>query len=451
MPEPKTPSFEARLMQRERRVSRSSIGRLAKTARAAAGLGPAVLSARLRGKAGLDAADVADVSRLVERLGELKGVAMKAGQILGYVDVTLPEELRSLLSTLQRASPRTPFAQIEETLRSELGERADPLLAGLERDPIAVASIGQVHRGTLPDGRAVAVKIRHPGIDRAIAADFRSARVGALASAAFAPGALATVKGFIEEARRALVEECDFEVEAQRQTTFHEMFRNDPSVVIPEVAPEWSRRAVLVSRWLPGRDLDALLSTEPPAAERNRIGEALFRFYVGPLYRHGLFHADPHPGNYAFPDDGRIVVYDFGCTRAFDPATVRALAELADAVRRDRASRVDAALEALGAHPPTRPEARDHARTLLRGFFAPLLQPGPHVIQPGAALEARALFRDKRLMLDLALPGELLFLFRLRFGLYSVLTRIGARVDWSALEQELAAQPAAPALSSATA
>jgi predicted unusual protein kinase regulating ubiquinone biosynthesis (AarF/ABC1/UbiB family) len=367
------------------------------------------------------------------------------------VDVTLPDELRALLSTLQTASPRSPFTEIEATLRRELGSRGEELLAGLEPDPVAVASIGQVHRAKLPDHTSVAVKVRHLGIERAIAADFRSARTGSLLGAALAPGALATVRSFIQEAQRALLEECDFELEAERQSTFRTMFRSDETIVIPEVLPGWSSKAVLVSRWLPGRSLDELLLGEPSAAVRNRIGAALFRFYVGPLYRHGLFHADPHPGNYALPDESRVVIYDFGCVRRFEPETVRALRELADAVRRDRASLVDAALEALGARPPTRPEAREQARTLLRGFFAPLLRPGPHVIEPGAALEARTLFRDKRLMLGLALPGELLFLFRLRFGLYSVLTRLGARVDWSALEQQLAAQPGPVAISSATA
>lgn len=432
-------ALRARFREDERAVPTSGLARLWKTGRSAASMGTAVLGGRLRGRrGGLEAADVNDIVRLVAQLGELKGVAMKAGQILGYIDVSLPDELRGLLSVLQTASPASPFETIEATISAAFGDRAGALLAGLDRTPIAVASIGQVHRGRLEDGTEIAVKVRHPGIDDALRSDFRAAGAGSAFARLIMPGAGATVKGAIEEARSALLDECDFALEAERQVTFASLFAADATVVIPAVLPEWCAPTVLTSAWTPGRSLDAFLAGDPPQPLRDRLGVALFDFYIGTLYRHGIFHADPHPGNYAVRDDDRLVVYDFGCVRTFERATVVTLARLASAVRDDDLAAISAAMGALGTNLPPDGASLEHTRALLRGFFAPLLLEGPRRVDPGAGFETRQILSDKRALMKLSLPGELLFLFRLRFGLYAVLARLGAVADWSALERDLA-------------
>jgi predicted unusual protein kinase regulating ubiquinone biosynthesis (AarF/ABC1/UbiB family) len=196
----------------------------------------------------------------------------------------------------------------------------------------------------------------------------------------------------------------------------------------------WSRRAH--DRLAPGQSLDAWLASSPTPEARNRLGEALFRFYVGTLYRHGVFHADPHPGNYGLAGEGRVIVYDFGCVRRFDAATMRAFAALVSAVRDGDRTVMEDALHALGANP--RPTMNDSLRKLLRGFFGPLLVPGPRRIRPDEGIEARQAMQTKRAIMHLALPGKLLFLFRLRFGLYAVLSRIEAEADWAGLESRWA-------------
>ena len=405
----------------------------------------AVLGGRFRGRGqGLEAADLDSVARLVERLGQLKGVAMKAGQILGYVDPSLSPELRGLLSVLQTASPPSPFPEVESTIREAFGERGEELLARLERAPIAVASIGQVHRATLRDGQEVAVKVRHAGIEAALASDFRAASLGSsIATSVF--GVMGgSVRSFVEEARSAITEECDYLQEAARQAEFVRLFEADPEIVIPPVVFEWCGAGVLTTGWRPGQGLDAWLATNPSSATRNRIGDALFRFYVGTLYRHGLFHADPHPGNYGFLEDGRIVIYDFGCVRQFDAITVQAFAALVSAVRADNPVAMADALSALGANP--RPTLNSHLRKLLRGFFAPLLVPGLQRIRADDGLDALQVMQDKRAIMQLALPGKLLFLFRLRFGLYAVLSRIEAEADWASLESSWASDALARGL-----
>ncbi len=424
-------------------VPTSRIGRMWRAGRSAAGMASAVLGGRLRGRGdGLAAADLAAIAKLTGRLGELKGIAMKVGQILGYIDPSLPPELRELLSVLQTQAPASPWTAIETTVRDAFGDRAEVLLAGLVPKPIAVASIGQVHRGVLADGPEaaldVAVKVRHPGIEDAMRADFGNAAIGAV-FARLIPGG-SSVRGMIDEARAAMLDECDFEREAGYQRQFASWFAEHPTLVIPAPVTAWCAPAVLTTPWMPGRSLEEFLASDPPPAARDRVGAALFELFVGTLYRRGVFHADPHPGNFAIQDDGRVVIYDFGCVREFAPRTVDALAALVAAVRRDDPQAIDRAMRVLGAVPPSRPKSRDHMRTLLRGFFAPLLVAGPHAVDAGAALVAEQLLRDKRALLGLALPGSLLFLLRLRFGLYAVLARLGAVADWGALEMRWAAE-----------
>lgn len=427
----------ARFREEEVAVPTGRLARLWRTGRSAAGMAGAVLGGKWRGRGdGLAAADREQIARLATRLGELKGIAMKVGQILAYVDPTLPPELRELLAVLHTQAPASPFAAVEATLTDSFGPRAPELLAGLERTPVAVASIGQVHRGVLADGREVAVKVRHAGVEQALRADFRNAALGAVFARMFPGGS--SVRGMLDEARTAMLEECDLALEAARQREMADRYADHPALLIPRPIDEWCAPAVLTTPWLPGRSLDELLAENPSQDERDRVGIALFELFVGTLYRHGVFHADPHPGNFAFRSDGRVVIYDFGCVRRFEPAVVGALIALLHAVRADDEDAIADALVQLGAAAPTRPQTRAHQRVLLRGFFAPLLEPGVHAIDPGGALAAGDVMKDKRAILELSLPGSLLFLLRLRFGLYAVLARLGARADWAALETRFA-------------
>lgn len=370
---------------------------------------------------------------ITRALGELKGLAMKAGQMLSYVGESVPPELRETLKVLQQAAQPSPWSEVEAQLRGSLGAKADELLAGLDRAPIAVASIGQVHHGRLPDGAEVAVKVRHPGIERALDGDFKNATAGT-AFASFLIPAGVTVDGFVTEARTMLLAECDYALEAQRQTRFAGLLAGDATLRIPAVHSAYSSEAVLTTTWLPGRRFDDFRATASQA-ERDRAGEALFRFHVGALYEHDLFHADPHPGNYAFREDGTLVVYDFGCVREFPHRIVQALARCADAIRRDDLPAAFGALAVVGATPPTKDDERQVLRELLRGFFSPLLTPGRRRFDVGAFSGARDLLADKRRLMKLRLPAEMLFLFRLRFGLFSVLHQLGAEADWAALER----------------
>ena len=420
-------------------IPTSSLARLQKTASAAARIGMGALASRLRGEElGIGSLSPDAMAKLVETFGELKGVAMKFGQILSYVDGSLSPEARRLLAVLQVMSQPTAFALIQRTIVGDLGARGQTLLARLEREPVASASIGQVHRGVGEDGARIAVKVRHPGIEEAIRADFRTAAIGTLFAQLAAPGV--NVEEFMTEAEARFLEECDYALEARRQIRFGEIFAGHASITIPAVHRDISGPRVLTSTWHDGAGLEAFLGTAVYAAERVRAARALYEFYVGTLYRHGLFNADPHPGNLLFAPDGCVTILDHGCVREFGPDVVLWLARLSRAVRADNARDIQIALVAIGMNNPTRDF--DVTRSVLRGFYAPLLETGQHRVERDQAVSMRQVAKLRKSLLRIHLPGKLMFLFRIRIGLYAVLARLGAKLDWIELEEELA-DPAA--------
>jgi predicted unusual protein kinase regulating ubiquinone biosynthesis (AarF/ABC1/UbiB family) len=416
-------------------IPTSSLGRLGRTALTGARVGLGALAGRMHGRdLNLGSLSPEALARLVESFGELKGIAMKVGQILSYVDGSLDPEARQFLAVLQLYSQPTPFAQIERTIQEDLGARGQALLARIEREPVAAASIGQVHRAVREDGTLVAVKVRHPGIDTAIRADFKAAAIGKVMARAFAPGI--DIAEIIEEAQARFLEECDYSLEARRQARFVELFASHKAIAIPAVHLDWCGPRVLTTTWREGAGLEAFVGARPSSEERERAARALYEFYVGTLYRHGLFNADPHPGNLLFSPEGRVTILDHGCVREFDRHTVAGLIRLSRAVRADDESQIQAALSAIGMPKPA--VDFEVTRGLLRGFFDPLLTPGRHAVPADRAVAMGETVKLKRKLMRMRLPGKLMFLFRIRFGLYAVLSRIGAEIDWASLEDELA-------------
>lgn len=425
----------SRLLGAEKAIKTSRLSRLVATGRSAVGLASTVLGRR-DGDVDLEA-----LERLVSRLGELKGLGMKLGQIMSFIDPSLPPDTRAMLAVLQRQAPASEWSAVEAVLSQTLGPRAAELLKTFERTPFAVASIGQVHRAGLEGVGPVAVKVRHPGIERALAADF-SAAVGGLGLAnTMLLGAASDAKALVDEARAAMLAECDFSQEAQTQRAFATWLAGDEVLVVPEVLDAWSGPAVLTTRWEPGLSLDAFLATGPSQAERDAAGAALFRASVGGFHALGLLHADPHPGNFAFRD-GRVVLYDFGCVRRYSREHTDAFAAMAEALRAGDGPGLAAAARRFGFR-LERAEQLVLLERFARSFFAPMLARGPSRIAPDEAVEARQMMKDKRALMKLGLPAHLLFLLRLRFGLYAVLSTLGACQDWGALERSAASGAAA--------
>ena len=242
-----------RLLANPKALPTSSLGRLGRTAATALLSGRALLGRSLRRPETLPSdLDPETIARIVSSIGELKGIAMKAGQILSYIDIALPEEMRDALAVLQTHAQPMDIGRVRDIIRAELGERSGPLLESLEPPPLAAASIGQVHAARLRDGTRVAVKVQYPEIARAIENDFRPAAVGTALGSLFFPGA--RIDAIVREARDRFLEECDYVHEARCQDRFGGLYRGHPVITIPAVHADYCSRRVLTTTLLHPND-----------------------------------------------------------------------------------------------------------------------------------------------------------------------------------------------------
>ncbi|MGY4768308.1 ABC1 kinase family protein [Kribbella sp. CWNU-51] len=248
-------------------------------------------------------------------LGELKGGAMKFGQMLSLMESAMPEELaapyRAALTKLQDSAPPMPASTVHTILSRELGKRWRDRFSEFDDLPAAAASIGQVHRGILMDGREVAVKLQYPGAADALRADLRQLGRFARTFGTFVPGL--DMKPLVAELQERIGEELDYDREAQAQQQYADAFKDHDEFVVPRVIKH--SPSVIVSEWIEGRPLSSII-TDGTQQERDEIGLKYVRFmFSGPKYA-GLLHSDPHPGNFRVMPDGRLGVVDFGlCAR----------------------------------------------------------------------------------------------------------------------------------------
>jgi predicted unusual protein kinase regulating ubiquinone biosynthesis (AarF/ABC1/UbiB family) len=302
-------------------IPTSRIARLSRVGRLAAGQAARQFGTRAAnvvrdeesGQAALERRQIEAAEQIVAVLGTMKGAAMKLGQVLSFLDVGLVpeayrEEFQAKLAELRDAAPKVSFKDMKKVLEGEYGDRLDDVFETFDPVPIAAASIGQVYKATLHDGRDVAVKVQYPGVAAAVRADMQNLGVILRLMKSVFPGLDVNAMG--EEIRQRIHEELDYELEAQNQRTLARIFRGHPFIVIPEVMTDLSHEKVVVTEFVRGRGFEEL--KQLPQVERDRLGEIIFRFYFGCMYRHRQFSGDPHPGNSLLLDDGRMAFLDFG-------------------------------------------------------------------------------------------------------------------------------------------
>jgi len=262
--------------------------------------------------------------QIVAVLGTMKGAAMKLGQVMSFLDVGLVpeehrEEFQQELAKLRDAAPTVSFKQMRKVIEEDLEGPLSETFSEFDEEPIAAASIGQVYRARLAeDGREVAVKVQYPGVAGAVRADMQNLGMIMGLLKRMTPGM--NVKAVTAEIRERIEEELDYELEAQNQRSLARIFAGHPFIFVPEVIPGLARERVLVSEFVHGTGFEQLKLR--PQAERDRIGEIVFRFFLGCLYRHRQFSGDPHPGNFVLLEDGRVAFLDFGLFKRMDEAAV---------------------------------------------------------------------------------------------------------------------------------
>nr|WP_245595460.1 AarF/ABC1/UbiB kinase family protein [Glycomyces tenuis] len=372
-------------------------------------------------------------------LGQLKGGAMKLGQALSVFEAALPEHLaspyRQALTKLQNAAPPLPAASVHGVLERQIGPEWRERFASFDDTPAAAASIGQVHRAVWHDGREVAVKIQYPGAGDALRSDLRQlARIAPLFKV-LQPNF--DVKKLTVELRERLLEELDYELEAATQRQFADAYRDDGQILVPEVVHAGSE--VLVTEWISGTPLSEVIAEGTPEM-RDRAGQLLATLHFSAPKRAGLLHADPHPGNFALGDDGRLIVYDFGATARMPGGMPVQVGRLTKLTLEGKADEVVEGLRSEGFVPA---DLEIDAPAIL-DFLTPMLAPlGAEEFQFSREWlrgESTRLTNQKseayKLSKQLSFPPSYLLIHRVTMGSIGVLCQLGARGRWRDILEE---------------
>ncbi len=276
----------------------------------ASGLGVEAEIARPAGRSKETAPRAEELARDLEQLGP---TFIKIGQLLSTRADLLPVEYIEALSRLQDDVLPFPFAEVERIVSEELGLRISKAFADFEATPLAAASLGQVHRATLRDGRAVAVKVQRPGIREQIAEDLDSFKeIAQLLDRHADAGRLYQLEKVVDEFRKTILRELDYRLEAQNLVSLRENLRDFDRILVPEPVEDYTTSRVLTMEFVSGRKITALSPLTKLEIDGAQLAEELHRAYLKQILIDGFFHADPHPGNVFLTDDGRLALIDLG-------------------------------------------------------------------------------------------------------------------------------------------
>ncbi len=414
-------------------VERSSLfgelRRMARTSGAVGGIAARVAGARVLGRRTDRAAHAEDLKTI---LGGLKGPLMKVAQFLSTVPDALPAEYAAELAELQSNAPPMGWPFVRRRMANELGPDWRSRFAEFSQEAAAAASLGQVHRGRLPDGTDVACKLQYPDMPSTVEADIRQLRL-AMSIYHRMDGAIQNDEIFKELSER-LREELDYKREAAQMRLYDIMLRGDPRVHIPLPVEGYCTTRLLTMNWLDGRALLRRLEEDPSQEERNEIARALFRAWYVPFYRFGVIHGDPHLGNYQVRPDGSVNLLDFGAIRVFQAKFVRGVIDLYEAVRDNDDAKAHHAYETWGFAELSK-EKMDVLNQWARFLYEPLLQDRVRPIQetndPQYGREvAEKVHAGLKRTGGVRPPREFVLMDRSAIGLGGVFLRLRAKLNW---------------------
>ena len=410
---------------------------------------PMVAGRVLRGEDGMDLQRMKEsAENAVKVLGDLRGIALKLGQTMSYVDGLLPPEATEIyqkaLATLQSRAPTVTFEEIRAEIERGLGRPLDEAFVRFDEAPVASASIGQVHRASLRDEHGelheVAVKVQYPSIAQAVTSDLKNLEALHPMIAMMAPGA--DTRGGIDEVVDQLAAELDYTNEASNQEMFRGLVEGWEGVTVPYVYRSHVARNVLTMDFVPGRTLREV-SESAPQELRDSVGKAIFRFSLGLALGKGVFNTDPHPGNYLVRDDGTVAFLDFGSVKVMPPelhARWKALATLLVMGREEEWRRESAQLFGMeGMDERARRYhqdfmlataamvARDADVTLDRTMLRQAVKGGVQTVKDIGRDVGWMPSRGK----TVAMPPDFVMAGRMQLGLFAVLAHLRPRANWN--------------------
>jgi predicted unusual protein kinase regulating ubiquinone biosynthesis (AarF/ABC1/UbiB family) len=369
-------------------------------------------------------------------LGAMKGVLMKLGQMASYVDDGLSPSVRRTLSRLQDSVPPMSPELAAGVVAEELGGPPEQVFARWDPEPIAAASIGQVHRAITHDGRAVAVKVQYPGIAETIAADLGNVALLRRMLRITAPSQ--DVDALLSELRERILEELDYRREADNQRLFAAYFEGHPTICVPGIVDELSTRRVVTSELADGARFAEL--AEWPQAERDLAAETIYRFVFRSLYELHAFNGDPHPGNYLFHGGGRVTFLDFGLVRRFTASELEPLMQMARClcVEHDpeefRRNLVKAGFLRADA-PLSTEQVVEHMAV----FYDTVRESRPLTMTGDYSSAVVRRFFDVRSPVTTyaQIPRSYVILQRINLGLFGLLGELTATANWRAIAEEI--------------
>jgi predicted unusual protein kinase regulating ubiquinone biosynthesis (AarF/ABC1/UbiB family) len=369
--------------------------------------------------------------RLAERLAKMRGAAMKIGQLVSMQgEDILPPQFAQALSVLRSQAAPMPPQQLHRVLGREYGTGWQRRFAHFDEEPVAAASIGQVHRARTVDGRDLALKIQYPGVARSISSDVDN--VATLLRMFDLLPIEIDVSGIAAEAKRQLMQEADYVSEARFLEHFGQLVADEPGLLVPRVHCDLSTTRIMAMDFIEAQPLDAL--REAPQARRDAVGALLERLLFRELFEFRVMQTDPNLANYLYePNSGRVVLLDFGATRHFEPDFVANYARISRAViDGDRAAVAREAVRIGYAAAGDAAERIDAVVDVCLLACEPLRHRGRYDF---GASDLPSRVRD--LGFDLAIrrrllrspPPETIFLHRKLVGSFLLVARLGARVD----------------------
>lgn len=285
--------------------------------------------------------------QIADTLGEMKGAVMKVGQIASQYKDIFPPEVAKAISKLQRQAPAMPFAEIKAQVEKELGKPLDKIFKHFDETPFAAASIGQVHKAILPNGEQVVVKVQYPGVDEACESDLKQVRLALRLMGVLKIDRKLQDRLF-QEIQESLDNELNYQIEAQNlevARTFHAAL--DDKIIIPQVFKDYSSRHILTLSLEQGESIET--ASTWPQGTRNTLGRRLLRAMGQEIFYLKRFHCDPHPGNFAFRQDGSVVIYDYGGVKTLSNDVVHHFRQLIHAAHAQDIAEIEQHLDALQA------------------------------------------------------------------------------------------------------